>query len=195
MTAIPKRKLTEEQYLAIERAAEFKSEYYDGEMFAMAGASYPHNRIKDNLHGELYIALRNGPCKALTSDMRVKAANSSSYSYPDLVVLCGEPKFTDAKKDTLLNPRAIIEVLSPSTEDFNRGGKRRRYQMIESLQEYVLVAQDRADIERYVRQTNGNWEQSILAGLDATLEFPSLEVSIPVSAIYAGVTFPEQPDE
>jgi Uma2 family endonuclease len=193
MSAIPKKKLTEAEYLSIERAAEFKSEFYDGEMFAMAGASFAHNRVKDNLHGELYGALKSGAFVALTSDMRVKSRKARSYTYPDIVVVCDKPEFEDGELDVLLNPVVVIEVLSPSTEDFDRGGKRRRYQQIESLQEYVLVAQDRADIEHYARQANGKWEQTIITGLDADLALASIPARIPLAAIYAGVAFPEPP--
>ena len=195
MSAVPKKKLTEEEYLAIERAAEFKSEFYDGEMFAMAGASYDHNLIVDNLHGALHAQLKGGRCRALVGDMKVKTGRSRSYSYPDIVILCGKPEFHDNKRDILLNPRVIIEVLSPTTQDFNRGGKRRRYQTIDSLQEYILVAQDRADIEQHVRQRNCKWEQTIITGLDANLVFAAVNARLPFADIYAGIEFPESTDE
>ncbi len=193
MSAIPKTKLSEADYLAIERAARFKSEYYDGEMFAMAGTSVPHNYIIDNLHGELYACLKGKPCRALVSDMKVKSARARSYSYPDIVIVCGEPEAEDDRKDVLLNPTAIIEVLSPSTQEFDRGGKRRKYQLIDSLQEYILVAQDEPDVEQYVRKPNGRWEQSIVAGLDAELVFASIPAKIPLAAIYAGIAFLNKP--
>jgi Uma2 family endonuclease len=109
-------------------------------------------------------------------------------------VVCGEPKFADTKQDTLLNPTVVIEVLSPTTERFDRGSKMRRYQQIESLKEYVLVSQDQAVIEQLVRGSKGKWEQTVMEGLDAVLTFEAIAAKIPVAAIYAGVTFPEQPD-
>ena len=122
MTAVPRKKLTPAEYLAIERQAEFKSEFLNGEMFAMAGASLPHTRIKDNLARMLNNQLEGGPCFAATSDLRVKVSATGLYTYPDAVVICDEPEFEDADVDTLLNPRVIIEVLSPPTPVMTRGG-------------------------------------------------------------------------
>src|SRR5919199_1130147 len=135
MSAVPKTRLTPEQYLAIERKAEFKSEYYNGEMFAMAGASEPHNRIKDNLIGELHARLKVSACHSYSSDMRVKVSRTGLYTYPDIVIICGKPELEDAHGDTLLNPQVIIEVLSDSTEKYDRGKKFRHYKQIESLRE------------------------------------------------------------
>ena len=149
MSAIAKKKLTETEYLAIERAAGFRSEFYNGEMFAMAGAKFPHNRIKDNLAGQIYAQLAGGPCYPLVSDMRVKVLKTGLQTYPDILIVCGEPEFPDAETtDVLLNPSAIVEVLSPSTEKYDRGSKFRQYQQIETLKEIVLVAQDEPVIER-----------------------------------------------
>lgn len=192
MSAVPKKKFTEAEYLAIERAAAFKSEYYDGEIFAMAGASMSHNFILNNLHGELYAALKNSKCHALISDMRVKSERARAYTYPDIVVVCGEPELADEHADVLLNPTVIVEVLSPSTEDFDRGGKRRRYQRIESLQEYIIVAQDEADIEQYVRQKNNRWEQRDIAGLESELAFASIPAKIRLADIYANIALPDR---
>src|SRR5689334_16767270 len=116
MSTLPKSFLTEEQYLALDRAAEFKSEYYDGEMFAMGGASIPHNAIVWNLIGSLAPQLRGGPCQGFPSDARIRVKPNRRYSYPDITVVCGEPEFVDGRRDILVNPSVIIEVQSPSTE-------------------------------------------------------------------------------
>ena len=194
MTAIPKKvQFTEAEYLAIERAAEFKSEYYDGEMFATAGASFLHNVVRDNLIGELGNQLKGGPCRTLSSDMRVKIPRARSYTYPDIVILCGKPEFAEDKFDILLNPTAIIEVLSPSTERFDRRGKFRRYQRIESLQEYVLVAQDEMLCERFVRGADESWVLTTFDDPTGAFAMVTGSVKIPLSEIYRGVELPEPP--
>jgi Uma2 family endonuclease len=191
MSAVQKARLTPEQYLAIERKAEFKSEFYNGEMFAMAGASYPHNRVKDNLAHLLNARLWGGPCFAITSDQRVKVSQTGLYTYPDIIIVCGEPQFEDAKLDTLLNPQVIIEVLSESTETYVRTKKFRHYKQIESLREYVLVEQDEPVLEQYVRQPDGSWTRADVEGLDGEFAFTTVAVRIPMADIYAGVVFPE----
>jgi Uma2 family endonuclease len=192
MTAVPKPRLTPEQYLAVERKAEFKSEYYDGEMFAMAGASFPHNRIKENLAARIHSALQDGPCQSVSSDQRVKVIQTGLYTYPDIVIICGDPQFEDAVVDTLLNPQVIVEVLSESTANYCRTKKYRHYKQIDSLQEYVLVAQDEPVIERRVRQADGSWAETHIEGLDQEFAFATVPVRVPMAAVYAGVTFPEQ---
>ena len=137
MATQPKTHLTPEQYLEIERKAEFKSEYYQGEMFAMSGASYPHIGIVANAVASLHQQLRRGPCRPLSNDMRVRVTATGLYTYPDVVVVCGEPRFLDDTFDTLLNPTVIIEVLSESTEAYDRGQKFEQYRSLESLAEYV----------------------------------------------------------
>src|SRR4051812_48791792 len=137
MTAVPKAKLTPEEYLAIERKAEFKSEYYDGEMFAMAGAAFRHNVIREDLAAPINLALQDGPCRSVSGDQRVKVSRTGLYTYPDIVIVCGKPELEDKHLDTLLNPRVIIEVLSESTEKYCRNKKYRHYKQIQSLQEYV----------------------------------------------------------
>src|SRR5438094_499662 len=141
MSTVSKRLLSPEEYLAQERRAEFRSEYLRGEVFAMAGASYEHTRIKDNFSREIGNQLKGGPCFVLTSDMRVKVNATGLYTYPDAVIVCEQGRFEDANVDTLLNPRVIVEILSDSTEAYDRGGKFGHYRQIASLQEYVLVAQ------------------------------------------------------
>jgi Uma2 family endonuclease len=191
MSAAPKPKLTAEEYLEIERRAKFKSEFYKGEMFAMAGSSREHNRIKENLVGELFARLKGGPCQTLSSDQRVMVDVTGLYTYPDIVILCGPGIYDPADRDTLTNPTAIIEVLSPSTEKYDRGQKFRHYQQLPSLVEYVLVAQDEPLCDRYVRQADGSWALVAFVELTATLAFTSIPVRIPLADVYAGITFPE----
>jgi Uma2 family endonuclease len=191
MTAAPKKKLTPEEYLAIERKAEFKSEFFNGEMFAMAGARAPHNAIKENLIIRLGNQLWGGPCRSYSSDQRVKVSRTGLYTYPDIVIVCGQPEFEDG--DNLLNPRAIIEVMSESTEKYDRGVKFRHYQQIKSLQEYVLVAQDDAAIDQYVRQPNGKWELTNITGLESELILATVTAKIAMKDVYTDVTFPDPP--
>ncbi len=181
--------LTPEEYLVRERAASFRSEYYRGEMFAMAGARFEHTLIKDNIAAEARGQLRGGPCRVVTSDLRVKVSATGLYTYPDLVIVCDEPQFEDDVRDTLLNPRAIGEVLSESTEKYDRGAKFRHYQKVPSVQEYVLISQDRPLVERYLRQADGTWQYQSFEGLAETFAFASVPVQIPLAEIYHSVTF------
>ena len=191
MSAVPKAKLTPVEYLAIERKAAFKSEFYHGEMFAMAGASEEHCLIKDNLAGETRHQLKGSTCRVVTSDLRVKVDRTGLYTYPDVVVYCDRPRFEDDTFDTLLNPRAIAEVLSPSTEAYDRGEKFTQYRQIPTLQEYVLVSQNRPLVERHVRQPDGSWLMTEFAGLEQVLEFASVPARVPLAEIYRDVAFPE----
>ena len=193
MSAVPKTKLTPSEYLATERKAEYKSEFYCGEMFAMAGATEEHCLIKDNLAREAGYQLKGGPCRVVTSDLRVKVDPTGLYTYPDVVIYCDRPQFEDNVLDTLLNPRAIVEVLSESTEAYDRGDKFRHYRQIASLQEYVLAAQDRPLVERHVRQPDRSWLMTEFAGLDAVLEFASVPARVSLAEIYREVAFPEPP--
>ncbi len=192
MSAVPKTLVTPQEYLARERQAEFKSEYYRGETFAMAGASEEHSLAKDNLAAEAKRQLR-GRCKVVTSDMRVKVNATGLYTYPDIVIYCGKAEFEDSDVDTLLNPSVVIEVLSQSTEGYDRGARFVQYRQIPSLKEFVLVAQDKPHVERFVRQADGQWLLSVFGGLDATFEFASVPARIPLAEIYSDVTFPETP--
>lgn len=193
MSALPKQKLTAAEYLAIERAAEFKSEFFDGEMFAMAGASPAHNTVKENLIGELHGRLKGGPCRTFSSDQRVKIDRTGLYTYPDLVIVCGEPEFDPLDQDTLLNPQVVFEVLSKSTESYDRGAKFRHYQQLPSVQEVVLVAQDRIQIDRFVRQPDGDWRLTVFADLQSEFSLITVPVKFPVADVYAGVELPEEP--
>ncbi|MCY2964786.1 MAG: Uma2 family endonuclease [Planctomycetota bacterium] len=196
MSTVPDKFLTPEQYLAIERKAATRSEYFRGEMFAMSGARWRHNLIKDNFAREVGIQLKGGTCRVVTSDQRVKIPATGLYTYPDIVVVCGEPQFEDRTLDTLLNPTIIVEVLSESTENYDRVTKFKHYRQLASVQEYVLVSQDQALMERYTRQPDNNWLIRFFSDLMATFEFSSIPVSVPLSEIYSGVRFdvPEATD-
>ena len=190
MSSVLKPLLTPQEYLARERKSDFRSEYFAGEMFAMAGASWEHTLVKDNIAREAGQQLKDGPCRVLTSDLRVKVDASGLYTYPDVIVVCEEPKFEDKMFDTLLNPRVLMEVLSDSTEKYDRGTKFKHYRQVASLQEYILIAQDEPLVERHVRQPNGDWLMTEFRGLELTLGFTSIPVKILLTDIYRGVEFP-----
>jgi len=189
MAVLAKKIYTPEEYLKFERAAEYKSEYVNGEILAMSGASGAHNRIQMRLYAELDARLRGSPCEPFTADMRVQT-NATHYCYPDASVACGEALLEDTNRDTLLNPVLIVEVLSPSTEKYERGLKFERYKRIESLREYVLVWQDRPRIERWLL-TDGRWESLTVEGLDALIRPESIGIDLPLAAVYARVDFAE----
>jgi Uma2 family endonuclease len=157
MASNPKTLLTEDEYVAFERRAEFKSEYLAGEVFAMTGASRKHNLIATNIVAALHAQLRDRPCNVYANDMRVNVRSASHYAYPDVVVTCGEEQFADAELDTLLNPLVIIEVLSDSTEAYDRGKKFESYQFIESLTDYLLVSRHARRIEQFTRGGGRDW--------------------------------------
>jgi Uma2 family endonuclease len=190
MSVVLKPRYTPEQYLDIERAADYKSEYFDGEIFAMAGASEEHNTITFNLSGALVPQLRGTGCRGYAGDMRVKVDASGLYTYPDVVVVCGERHFTDDHLDTLTNPTLIIEVLSPSTEGYDRGQKFANYRRIPSLETYVLVAQERAHIEKFERRPDGQWLLSEASDLTGTLPLPSIGCTLVLAEVYDNVSFP-----
>ena len=179
---------TPEEYLALERKAEYKSEYVNGEIIAMAGASRQHNLIAGNLYREISQQLRGRPCEAYISDMRVKVSHTGLYAYPDVVVVCGEIRFEAASNDTLLNPLVIVEVLSASTEAYDRGEKFAHYRRLESLQEYLLVAQDKIRIEHYVRQGT-QWVLSEVSDLHDTVHLASIGCDVVLQEVYDKVQF------
>lgn len=184
---------TPEEYLALERNAEFKSEYIDGRIVAMTGASIPHNAIVGSLHWALYSRLRGGACQLFVNDLRVQIAGGRRYVYPDLVAVCETPQTADESRDTLMNPALIVEVLSPSSEAYDRGEKFAHYRTIASLREYVLVAQDRVLVERFVRQGKF-WVLATFNDLDEEVEFSSVGCTIPLPEIYEKVEFPSAAD-
>ena len=179
--------LSPEEYLELERKAETKSEYFRGEMFAMAGASRRHGLIVTNLVREISQRTRNRACTVYSGDLRLCVAAAGLYTYPDVVAVCGEEKYADSEFDTLLNPTVIIEVLSDSTRDYDRGQKFEHYRTIPSLKEYLTVAQDRAHIEHYVRQPDDRWLLTEYRGCTATLTVESLSIELPLSDIYEKV--------
>jgi Uma2 family endonuclease len=156
-TAPDHRRMSRDEYLAFERASETKHEFLENEVFAMAGASRRHALIITNLTRRLAEQLDDSKCEVYPNDMRVRVSPTGLYTYPDIVIACDDPKFEDKQVDTLLTPTVLIEVLSDSTKDYDRGDKWKHYRQIESLQHYLLVAQDAMEIEQYSRQDDGNW--------------------------------------
>jgi Uma2 family endonuclease len=189
MATQPRSFLTPEQYLEIERKAEFKSEYLDGEMFAMAGAREAHNLLVANLIADLHGQLRRTPCRVYPSDMRVHIKSTGLYTYPDVSAVCGERRFVDGQTDTLLNPGLIVEVLSPTTEVYDRGRKFEHYQSIESLREYLLVSSDRVHADLYSRQPDGRWLLTSAGSLEDSLTLESVGARIVLSDLYEQVEF------
>ncbi|MBI5591340.1 MAG: Uma2 family endonuclease [Deltaproteobacteria bacterium] len=157
MTANPDVRYTPEEYLKMERDAACKSEYFNGEIFAMTGASRKHNLIAGSVYSSIYTQLRKRECEAYANDMRVKVPSTGLYTYPDIVVVCSPPLFDDVLSDTLLNPDVIVEVLSQSTEAYDRGDKFQNYRALPSLSEYILVHQDTRHVEHYARQPDSSW--------------------------------------
>ena len=178
--------LSPEEYLAFERKATTKHEYLNGQIVAMSGASFAHNFITVNIATSLNIQLMEGECRVATSDMRVKVTQIDSYFYPDVVVVCGEPRAEDDTFDTLLNPTLIVEVLSPSTEGYDRGEKFEHYQQIASLKDYILISQDEVHVEYYYCQEN-EWLQTEFQGLEDVLSLLSIGCELRLSDIYRRV--------
>ena len=168
---LPQRQpaITAVEYLRSERAAEFRSEYFAGEIFAMAGGSLRKSLIKTNVGGELRAALKGRPCIACDSDLRIKVAASGLYTYPDASVLCEPIEFEDEQRDTVLNPIVLVKVLSPSTEAYDRGKKFEHYRRIPSLREYLLVSQEAPHVEHFLRNDDRTWTLTEVMGLEATL--------------------------
>ncbi len=190
MASLPTQRITPEEYLEIERQEPIRSEYYYGEMFAMAGNTREHSRIVFDLVGELRGALKGGQCEGFSADMRVKVS-AAAYFYPDVVVVCGEPKFEDTGQDTLIDPTLVIEVLSKSTEAFDRGEKFRLYRGLDSVRQFVLVSTDRAQVECFSREPDGHWRFDEAIGLNASLAMPAIGHSLALSEIYYGATLAE----
>ena len=187
------RRYTEEQYLAWEENAVEKSEYVDGEIRSMSGGTEPHASIPVNIGSELRTALRGRGCRVLSSDMNVWAAGA--FYYPDLSVICGPSVYRDGNKHVITNPIVVVEVLSPSTEPKDRGEKFIRYQQIETLRSYLLVSQAEPRVELFERGENGHWDYSLVAGLENTVEIPSLAVTLALSEIYDQVEFGDAVEE
>ncbi|MGF1534234.1 MAG: Uma2 family endonuclease [Bernardetiaceae bacterium] len=189
MTAVRNyRYLSKEEYLQAEQHAEYRSEFDNGEVFAMAGGSQQHAAIQGNLIGALYNALRGTNCTVYPSDLMVEVAATQSILYPDVSVICGKPQKSDPDKSPVQNPCLIVEVLSQSSEAYDRGEKFRKYRQLDSLREYVLVAQDRICVEAFQKNDNGDWLLCpALTTPEAELELPSLGVAVSLREIYEKV--------
>ncbi len=188
MSAAPQMTISPEEYLAAERASATKHEYIDGRVYAMAGASEAHNLISGNIYASLHAQLRRRPCRAYMSDLRVKVSEMGAYVYPDVVAVCGERRFDDVQKDTLLNPNIVFEVSSPSTERYDKESKFMQYSALTSLQEYLLVAQNRRLIVHTTRQVD-SWTTRIFSSNDDILTLTSIGCEIRMSDVYEGVDF------
>jgi Uma2 family endonuclease len=187
MSLQPQTRFTAEEYLALERKALYKSEYLHGEIFPMPGASREHNLICVNITILLGVQLRQSSYEMYAGDMRVKVSPTGLYTYPDVIVACEEPQFEDAEVDTLLNPTLIVEVLSPSTEDYDRGTKFEHYRTLPSLQEYLLISQDKIHIVHYTRQADATWVLSETNRQEDRIHLPSIVCDLSVAEIYAKV--------
>lgn len=189
MSTLTVTHVTPEEYLAAERLSETRSEYLDGGVYPMTGGTANHIRIVSNIDTRLNIQFDDRPGDVFPIDMKVRLPDSRKFFYPDLVVVCGEVQYHDDRRDIILNPDLVIEVLSPSTEAFDRGAKFKAYQTIESLKEYLLVAQDRPFIEQFVRSKTGKWEYAAAIGLESSLVLPSIECTLNLAAVYKRVEF------
>jgi Uma2 family endonuclease len=196
----PRPMYTVDQYLTIERESEDRHEYLDGQIYAMAGESGAHGDISVNIVGVLHNQLRGKPCRARTKDTKVRSGPAPTskqntvglYSYPDVLVIGGEPEYHDAYTDVVVNPSVIVEVFSADTEAFDRGEKFARYRRWNAtLTDYLLVAQDRAQVEHFVRHADDSWSMHVYTGLDATVPIPSIQCNLPLADIYDRIVFPE----
>lgn len=185
MAALPKTIISEKEYLEEERKSLHKNEYYKGETFAMAGATKTHNAIVGAILGEFYGFLKGKSCKVFPSDLRVHNAENSLYTYPDVTIVCGVEKYLDEEFDTLLNPIVLVEVLSPATEDYDRGTKFKLYRTIPSLQNYLLVSSTEFAAEIYTRQANDEWILNTAQGKSSHIHISALNYDLSLSDIYA----------
>lgn len=190
MSALPKRYYTPEEYLALEDKAENKSQFVSGEIFAMAGAQPPHVIIQSNLIGELHRRFRGNGCTVFSSGMRVQIQRGELYTYPDVSTVCGRPDYSDSKPASLLNPQVIFEIISPTTEAFDRGDKFARYRRLESLTDYVLVASEQMRIEHYDRQDGGAWTLTESSQSSDRLRLRGAGCELLLSEIYDQIAFP-----
>jgi Uma2 family endonuclease len=187
--------MTEAEYLEFERSSTVKHEFRNGEVCAMTGASWEHNMIFGATFASLFTQLRDTSCTVNPSDQRIKVMATGLMTYPDISVVCGEPRFAGGEFDTLINPIAIIEILSKTTEAYDRGEKFQHYREIETLQDYLLISQDKARIEGYSRQTDGKWMLTDAVGLDTTFEIASIDCKLALADVYAKISFPANDPE
>lgn len=193
MTVQPRLYLTETEYLERERVSTIKHEYYAGEIFAMPGASEAHNLIASSVNVIIYTQIRGRGCRIYPGDMRLKIVKTGLYTYPDLTIVYGTPEFTDMmKRDTLLNPTIIVEILSPSTERYDRGVKFQNCRTIETLKEYILIAQNKYHIERYIRHEGNTWILTEAVGVDSTIAIESIQCILSLADVYELVALPPE---
>ncbi len=195
MSAVKKEKYTEREYLEIERQAETKSEFYEGEFFAMAGASREHNIISLNIALSFRRKTKKRHCEVYHSDMRVYASNYGLYTYPDVTLVCGEPHFIDGVFDTLLNPSVLVEVLSKTTEDYDKNQKFDFYRSIDSLKYYLIVRQNRPYVEVWKKVKEDFWEVQFCDKLEDVARLDNLELTLELAEIYEKIEFKEEDDE
>ncbi len=176
--------MTSEEYLALQRTAEYKSEYFEGEMFAMAGASERQVSLVANLMYLLVGQLKGRPCKAYANDLRLKVTPTGLYTYPDILVVCGTPRFADEQHDTLLNPIVLMEVLSESTETYDRGKKFDHYRALPSVSDYFLIAQNQHKVEHFARQADNRWLCAAHTSLDAVVEITAIACALLLRDVY-----------
>lgn len=190
-----KRFYTVEEYYALERAAHHKSDYYKGEIFDMSGGTIRHSRISANVNGALWSRLRDKPCASFESNLRVCIRPSGLRCYPDATVICGPIEYDedDAARETITNPTAVFEVLSPSTEAYDRGVKGEGYRTVESLQAHLMISQSRPHVELFERQPDGRWLLTDFTGREAVIALPALGIQLPLSEIYDRVEFDPEP--
>jgi Uma2 family endonuclease len=194
MSALPKpRKLTVAEYLALEETSELKHEFFDGERFVLSGATPNHNAIKDNLVGELGLQLRGHGHRTYSSDQRTHIDATGLFTYPDILIVCGRAEYDPADRNSIINPRVLVEILSPSTAGYDRGTKFRHYQRLTSVQEVVFVAQDQVHVERFVRQPDGSWNLTTFDDPAGAVALTSVPAVVPLAAVYRDVELPERP--
>jgi len=181
-------KYTPQQYLALEEKAEYRSEYWNGEIVAMSGATIDHQQIVSNLTEFLGAKIR-GRCRVFPSEMKVWVKKRDKFFYPDLTIICDQPDFYNNRRDTIINPKLLIEVLSKSTASFDRAEKFLSYQTFESLEEYVLISQEKALIEQFIKREDGNWIYKATIGMESAVTFPSVDATLLLSEIYDLVEF------
>lgn len=187
MDSQPKPQLTPQEYLAWERQQATRHEFFDGEIFAMTGASREHNLVCGNAFATLHAQLRGKPCELYNNDMRVKVSETGMYTYPDIAAACADPQFEDADVDTLINPALIIEVLSDSTEQYDRGAKFQHYRTLPSLQDYLLIAQTECQVEHYVREASSRWLMTEYRSLDDRIKLASIDCDLLLRDLYERV--------
>jgi len=181
---------TSEDYLTFEREADTRHEFLDGEIYQMAGESLSHSRVCVNLSGEVRNRLKGRRCEVLSPNMKVRTSTASLFSYPDLTIVCGEPLFHDTKKDVLINPQVVFEVLSPSTAEYDRTTKFQRYRMgNETLTDYILVSQDKPFVEHFFRQADGKWLYQSYGSIDDFLKIETVDCELSLREIYDRIEF------